>query len=54
MSGMGRCGSLHEWQSEGVVPDIQTLAKGLGAGYAPIAAVLANERVVDALYKGTG
>ncbi|KIV95196.1 hypothetical protein PV10_02876 [Exophiala mesophila] len=54
MSGMGRCGSLHEWQSEGVVPDIQTMAKGLGAGYAPIAAVLANERVVDALYKGTG
>ncbi|OHF00640.1 aminotransferase class-III [Colletotrichum orchidophilum] len=54
MSGMGRCGSLHAWQQEGVVPDIQTLAKGLGGGYAPMAGMLINHRVADALRNGTG
>jgi hypothetical protein len=54
MSGMGRCGALHAWQREDVVPDIQTIAKGLGGGYAPIAAMLINHRVADVLKKGTG
>lgn len=54
MSGMGRCGTLHAWEQEGVTPDIQTLAKGLGGGYAPIAAMLINHRVTDALKNGTG
>lgn len=54
MSGMGRCGSLHAWQQEDVVPDIQTMAKGLGGGYAPIAGMLINHRVADALESGTG
>ncbi|KXH67378.1 aminotransferase class-III [Colletotrichum salicis] len=54
MSGMGRCGSLHAWQQEGVVPDIQTLAKGLGGGYAPMAGMLINHRVADALKNGSG
>lgn len=54
MSGMGRCGTLHAWEQEGVTPDIQTLAKGLGGGYAPIAAMLINHRVADALKDGTG
>ncbi|KAL2206339.1 aminotransferase [Sarocladium strictum] len=54
MSGMGRSGSLHAWQQEDVTPDIQTLAKGLGGGYAPIAAMLINHRVADALKEGTG
>ncbi|KAK1468139.1 aminotransferase class-III [Colletotrichum cuscutae] len=40
MSGMGRCGSLHAWQQEGVIPDIQTLAKGLGGGYALLVSLL--------------
>lgn len=54
MSGMGRCGTLHAWEQEGVVPDIQTIGKGLGGGYAPVSAVLISERVVEALDKGTG
>lgn len=52
--GMGRTGTLHTWQQEDVVPDLQGIAKGLGAGYAAIGALLVNQRVVDALYKGTG
>ncbi|KAJ5090249.1 hypothetical protein N7532_008933 [Penicillium argentinense] len=54
MSGMGRTGTLHAWEQEGVVPDLQTIAKGLGAGYAPIAGLLVNKRVVDTLTRGTG
>ncbi|KAK0384515.1 hypothetical protein NLU13_8601 [Sarocladium strictum] len=54
MSGMGRCGSLHEWEQEGVVPDIQTIAKGLAGGFAPMAGMFINHRVSDALITGTG
>ncbi|CAG7926708.1 unnamed protein product [Penicillium olsonii] len=54
MSGMGRTGTLHAWEQEDVVPDLQTIAKGLGAGYAPIAGLLINKHVVDTLNKGTG
>jgi adenosylmethionine-8-amino-7-oxononanoate aminotransferase len=51
---MGRTGTLHAWEQEDVVPDLQTVAKGLGAGYAPIGALLVGSRVVDTLTKGTG
>lgn len=54
MCGMGRSGTLHAWQGEGVVPDIQTIGKGLGAGYQPVAAVLIGQKVVDCLMEGTG
>ena len=54
MSGMGRTGTLHAWEQEGVVPDLQTVAKGLGAGYAPVGALLINKRVVESLRQGTG
>ncbi|KAL8716220.1 MAG: hypothetical protein Q9220_000125 [cf. Caloplaca sp. 1 TL-2023] len=54
MCGMGRTGSLHAWQQEGVVPDIQTIGKGLGAGYVPIAGFLAGHRVIKTLSGGTG
>ncbi|PGH31174.1 hypothetical protein GX50_06053 [[Emmonsia] crescens] len=54
MSGMGRVGTLHAWEQEGVVPDIQTIGKGLGGGYAAVSGLLINERVVDVMDKGTG
>jgi adenosylmethionine-8-amino-7-oxononanoate aminotransferase len=54
MSGMGRCGTLHVWQQEGVVPDLQTIGKGLGGGYAPVAGLLVGHRIVDALRGGSG
>jgi len=54
MCGMGRSGTLHAWQAEGVAPDLQTVGKGLGGGYQPIAAVLISEKVVKALSDGSG
>ena len=54
MCGMGRTGTLHAWEQEGVVPDIQTIGKGLGGGYTPVAGILINQRVVDALDSGSG
>ncbi len=54
MCGMGRTGTLHACEQEGVVPDLMTIAKGLGGGYQPIGAVLAQKRIVDAMSAGTG
>ena len=54
MCGMGRTGTTHAWQQEGVIPDIQTIGKGLGAGYVPIAGFIAGHRVINALDSGTG
>lgn len=54
MCGMGRTGTLHAFEQEGVVPDLVTIAKGLGGGYQPIGAVLASSRVMDPLKKGSG
>lgn len=54
MSGMGRSGSQHVWQQEGVTPDIQAIAKGLGGGYVPIGAMLASRRVMEGLSRGSG
>jgi len=54
MCGMGRTGTLHACEQEGVVPDLMTIAKGLGGGYQPIGAVLAQRKIVDAMSKGSG
>jgi adenosylmethionine-8-amino-7-oxononanoate aminotransferase len=54
MCGMGRCGTLHACAAEGVVPDLLVVAKGLGGGYQPIGAVLAQAQVVDAIARGSG
>ncbi|RDX51245.1 PLP-dependent transferase [Lentinus brumalis] len=56
MSGMGRMGTLHAWESfgDGVSPDLQAVAKGLGGGYASIGAVLVSKRVADGLRDASG
>ncbi|HBQ6652148.1 class III aminotransferase [Klebsiella quasipneumoniae] len=54
MCGMGRTGTLHAFEQDDVVPDLVTIAKGLGGGYQPIGAVLASETIVSALKTGSG
>jgi adenosylmethionine-8-amino-7-oxononanoate aminotransferase len=54
MCGMGRTGTLHACEQEGVVPDLLVIAKGLGGGYQPIGGVLAQQKIVDAMSQGSG
>ena len=54
MCGMGRTGTMHAWEQEGVSPDIQAIAKGLGGGYQPIGAMLARGKLVDTIRDGSG
>ncbi len=54
MCGMGRTGTTHAWEQEGVTPDIQVIAKGLGGGYQPIGGILIDGRIVDAVRAGSG
>jgi adenosylmethionine-8-amino-7-oxononanoate aminotransferase len=54
MCGMGRCGTLWAFGQEGVAPDLVAVAKGLGAGYQPIGAVLVAEKVSRAIVQGSG
>jgi len=54
MCGMGRTGTLYAVEQESVVPDLVAIAKGLGGGYQPIGAVLAHQRIVQALRDGSG
>lgn len=54
MCGMGRTGTLYAVEQEGITPDLITIAKGLGGGYQPIGAVMAQERIVRAMQQGSG
>ena len=54
MCGMGRTGTTHAWEQEGVAPDIQAIAKGLGGGYQPIGAMLASGKIVETIRQGSG
>ena len=49
--GMGRSGELFAYQTYGVLPDICTTAKALGAGF-PIGAVMANDRAAQYFVPG--
>ncbi|MET8779741.1 acetylornithine transaminase [Nocardia sp. NPDC050713] len=50
-TGIGRTGKFYAHQAVGIVPDVITLAKGLGGGM-PIGAVLANGRAAELLTPG--
>ncbi|MFZ0810905.1 MAG: aspartate aminotransferase family protein [Bradyrhizobium sp.] len=54
MCGMGRTGTLHACEQDGVAPDLMAIAKGLGGGYQPIGAVLLTQRIHEAFANGSG
>jgi adenosylmethionine-8-amino-7-oxononanoate aminotransferase len=54
MCGMGRTGYLFACEAEDVVPDILCIAKGLGAGYQPIGAMLCSSKIYDTIENGSG
>ncbi len=54
MCGMGRTGTLHACEQEGIAPDLMAIAKGLGGGYQPVGAVLISAKVIDAINAGSG
>ncbi len=54
MCGMGRTGTLHACEQDGVAPDLMTIAKGLGGGYQPIGATLLSRPIFDAFATGSG
>ncbi len=54
MCGMGRTGTLFACEQEGISPDIIAVAKGLGAGYQPIGAMLCSAKIYAAIESGSG
>jgi len=54
MCGMGRTGHLFACEADGINPDIVCIAKGLGAGYQPIGAMLCTSSIYDAVASGSG
>jgi adenosylmethionine-8-amino-7-oxononanoate aminotransferase len=54
MSGMGRTGHLYACAEDGIAPDILVIAKGLGAGYQPIGAMIASDRIYNTVVGGSG
>ena len=54
MCGMGRTGHLFACAEDGIAPDMITIAKGLGAGYQPIGALLTSRQIYTAIAEGSG
>lgn len=54
MCGMGRTGTLFACEQDGVAPDILCIAKGLGAGYQPIGAMLCSREIYQTIENGSG
>jgi adenosylmethionine-8-amino-7-oxononanoate aminotransferase len=54
MTGIGRTGTWFGLEHWNTTADIVALGKSLGSGYAPIAATLITEKVLDPIRKGAG
>jgi adenosylmethionine-8-amino-7-oxononanoate aminotransferase len=54
MCGMGRTGYLFASEADDVRPDIVTIAKGLGAGYQPVGAMLCSDEIYRTIESGSG
>ncbi|MDX5978789.1 aspartate aminotransferase family protein [Vreelandella alkaliphila] len=54
MCGMGRTGTVFACEQDDVIPDIVTIAKGLGGGYQPIGAVMLSGKIYDSFANGSG
>ena len=54
MCGIGRTGTFFAFEQEGIVPDIVTVAKGLGAGYQPIGAAIVHDNIYQTIAEGSG
>ncbi|MDG2375311.1 MAG: aminotransferase class III-fold pyridoxal phosphate-dependent enzyme, partial [Woeseiaceae bacterium] len=52
MCGSGRCGTFYAHEEDNVLPDMVSLAKGLGGGYQPLGAILTREHVMTAIRDG--
>jgi adenosylmethionine-8-amino-7-oxononanoate aminotransferase len=53
MTGFGRTGTMLACEQWGITPDIVALGKGMGAGYAPIAATLVSDRIMEPINSGS-
>jgi adenosylmethionine-8-amino-7-oxononanoate aminotransferase len=54
ITGVGRTGEWFACTTEGIVPDVLVLGKGISGGYYPMAAVLVRDHMVDAMLRGSG
>ena len=54
MCGVGRTGHMFACEADGIAPDIICIAKGLGAGYQPIGAMLCSDAIYRAIESGSG
>ncbi len=54
MTGLGRTGRMLATEHWHTVPDIAVLGKGLGAGYAPIAAAVVSDSIIETIKQGSG
>jgi len=54
MCGSGRCGTFFAYETDKILPDLVTIAKGLGGGYQPVGGVIARAFICDALQEDPG
>ncbi len=54
MCGTGRTGAMFAFEQEGIVPDMVTMAKGLGGGYQAIGALIVTDEIFNAITSGSG